>query len=169
MTLPRARRFLKNVIKQKEIVPYRRHTVNLKLQICKICFAGRIGRHGQCKGLGSSQGRWPKKSAMFLLDLLRNVEGNARAKKLNMEKIRISHIAVQRARQGRRRTYRAHGRINPFNSHQCHIELFAEERQQKVPRSRTRALFSRKPGLELTDKKQRKNQKKVTKALRTRE
>jgi len=48
MTLARAKTFLKNVIKRKEIVPYRRHT-------------GRIGRHGQCKVLGTSQGRWPKK------------------------------------------------------------------------------------------------------------
>merc|ERR1712130_815020 len=69
MNCSRAKRFLKNVIKKKEIVPFRRHT-------------GGIGRHSQCRGTGCSQGRWPKKSCYFLLDLVRNAEVNARSKGL---------------------------------------------------------------------------------------
>ena len=106
-----------------------------------MIFTGGIGRHHQCKGTGSSQGRWPKKSCFTLLDLVRNLEINAFGKGLKRERLYISHIAVQRARPGKRRTYRAHGRINPFNSHPAHIEMFAEERAEKVPKSNRKPEF----------------------------
>ena len=66
----------------------------------------------QCKGTGWSQGRWPEKSAKFLLDLLKNAESNAEVKNLNVPSLVISHAQVNRAPHQRRRTYRAHGRIN---------------------------------------------------------
>ena len=59
-----------------------------------------------------SQGRWPKKSAIVLLDLLKNAESNAEVKMLNTDALVIDHIQVNRAAKLRRRTYRAHGRIN---------------------------------------------------------
>merc|ERR1719221_323880 len=130
MNCSRAKRFLKNVIRKREIVPFRRH-------------AAGIGRSGQCRGTGCSQGRWPKKSCYFLLDLVRNAEVNARSKGLKKQSLYISHIAIQRARQGKRRRRRAHGRINPFNSHPCHIEMFVEERAQKVPKSSFQSEFSK--------------------------
>lgn len=34
----------------------------------------------QAKAWGATQGRWPKKSATFLLDLLKNAESNAQYK-----------------------------------------------------------------------------------------
>merc|ERR1711971_1088747 len=152
MSCSRAKRFLKNVIRKREIVPFRRHTAG-------------IGRHGQCRGTGCSQGRWPKKSCYFLLDLVRNAEVNARSKGLKKQSLYISHIAIQRARQGKRRTYRAHGRINPFNSHPCHIEMFVEERAEKVPKSKVVAQFRRNKALQqpLLDKKSRddRNSKKA--------
>jgi large subunit ribosomal protein L17e len=46
------------------------------------------------------------------LDLLQNAEANAITKKLDVNKLRIVHIQVQRAPKQRRRMYRAHGRIN---------------------------------------------------------
>jgi len=145
MTVQRAKRYLKNVMRKKEIVPFRRHT-------------GAIGRHAQCKGTGCSQGRWPKKSALFLLDLVRNAEVNARAKLIKTDKLYISHIALNRARQGRRRTYRAHGRINKFNSHPCHIELFVEERAKKIPKPKSKPQFKKNHKLSsLIDKKARRN------------
>lgn len=145
MTVQRAKRFLKNVMRKKEIVPFRRHT-------------GAISRQAQCKGTGCAQGRWPKKSALFLLDLVRNAEVNARAKGLKSDRLYISHIALNRARQGRRRTYRAHGRINKFNSHPCHIELFVEERAQKVPKPKTKPEFRKSKKLnQVLDKKLRRN------------
>jgi large subunit ribosomal protein L17e len=35
----------------------------------------------------------------------------------------------------RRRTYRAHGRINPYMSHPCHIELILAPKGEEVPRA----------------------------------
>merc|ERR1712050_157364 len=62
MPLNRATTYLKNVIAQKEIIPFRR-------------FMGGVGRHAQAKvhSTSGTQGRWPKKSAEFLLHLLKFV------------------------------------------------------------------------------------------------
>lgn len=66
----------------------------------------------QAKQWGTTQGRWPKKSAEFLLQLLKNAESNADNKGLDADRLVIEHIQVNRAPKMRRRTYRAHGRIN---------------------------------------------------------
>jgi len=99
MTLRRAVKFLKNVSDKKECVPFRR-------------FNGGVGRCAQAKQWKTTQGRWPKKSAEFLLQLLKNAESNADFKGLDIERLVIDHIQVNRAPCLRRRTYRAHGRIN---------------------------------------------------------
>ena len=69
---------------------------------------------GQAKNWKSagSQGRWPVKSADILLHLLKNAESNAEVKMLNTDALVVNHIQVNRAAKMRRRTYRAHGRIN---------------------------------------------------------
>merc|ERR1712241_867137 len=110
MPLHRATAYLKNVVEQKEIIPFRR-------------FMGGVGRHAQAKVHGTSQGRWPKKSAEFLLHLLKNAESNAEFKGLDVELLVVENIQVNRAPKMRRRTYRAHGRINPYMSSPSHIEV----------------------------------------------
>ncbi len=70
-----------------------------------------------------------------MIQLLKNLQANAEAKGLDVEKTVISHFAVQRAVQGRRRTYRAHGRIGPYLSSNCHIEFIATEQAEKVKRA----------------------------------
>merc|ERR1711923_203240 len=117
MPLHRATRYLKNVIAQKEIIPFRR-------------FMGGVGRHAQAKVHGTSQGRWPIKSAEFLLHLLKNAESNAEYKGLDADHLVVDHIQVNRAPKMMRRTYRAHGRINPYMSSPCHIELTLVEKEQ---------------------------------------
>ena len=62
-----------------------------------------------------SQGRWPKKSAKIILQLLKNAESNAEVKMLNTDALVIDHVQVNRGAKMRRRTYRAHGRINRKN------------------------------------------------------
>ena len=52
------------------------------------------------------------KSAAILLQLLKNAESNAEVKMLNTDSLVVDHIQVNRAAKMRRRTYRAHGRIN---------------------------------------------------------
>ncbi|XP_045470102.1 60S ribosomal protein L17-like [Harmonia axyridis] len=114
MPLQRAVAYLKNVIDHKECVPFRK-------------FNGRVGRCAQAKQFGTTQGRWPKKSAEFLLQLLRNAESNSDYSGLDVQSLVVDHIQVDRALCLRRRTYRAHGRINPFTSSPCHIELWLTE------------------------------------------
>ncbi|CAK5086205.1 unnamed protein product [Meloidogyne enterolobii] len=134
MPLKRAIRFLENVKEKKEIVPFRH-------------FNGGVGRKAQAKAWGTTQGRWPKKSAEFLLQLLRlifynlhishinifrNAESNAEVKGLDVDHLVIDHIVVQAAAKMRRRTYRAHGRINPYMSSPCHIEVILTEKKEIV-------------------------------------
>ncbi|XP_046370633.1 large ribosomal subunit protein uL22-like [Haliotis cracherodii] len=121
MHLKRANRYLKNVVDKKEIVPFRR-------------FSGGVGRKAQAKQFKTSQGRWPEKSAQFLLQLLKNAESNAEFKGLDTDHLVIEHIQVNMAPKMRRRTYRAHGRINPYMSSPCHIEVILTEREQAVAR-----------------------------------
>ncbi|XP_052829265.1 60S ribosomal protein L17 isoform X1 [Octopus bimaculoides] len=121
MHLKRASRYLKNVMEKKEIVPFRR-------------FCGGVGRHAQAKQWKATQGRWPKKSAKFLLQLLKNAESNAEFKGLDTDHLVIEHIQVNQAPKMRRRTYRAHGRINPFMSSPCHIEVILTEKEIPVPK-----------------------------------
>ena len=49
-----------------------------------------------------------------------------------MEKMSITHTSIHRAPKMRRRTYRAHGRINPFMSTPCHVQIIAEEKPDDV-------------------------------------
>lgn len=107
------------MIAKKEIVPFRRYN-------------GGVGRKSQAKAFHTSQGRWPAKSAEFLLQLLRNAESNADNKDLDADRLVVEHIHVNRAPKMRRRTYRAHGRINPYMSSPCHVEIILSEKDNVV-------------------------------------
>ncbi|EAN33004.1 ribosomal protein L22 [Theileria parva strain Muguga] len=121
MLVKDAKRYLNDVIERKRCVPFRK-------------FRGGVGRCAQAKAFKHTQGRWPEKSCKFLLDLLKNLESNAEVKGLEQSKLRLEHVQVNRAPVGRRRSYRAHGRIIPFLSHPCHVELIAVEDEDHVPR-----------------------------------
>merc|ERR1712018_3255 len=121
MHIRKANRYLKDVLEKKQIIPFRR-------------FSGGVGRKAQAKAFKHSQGRWPVKSAQFLLQLLKNAESNADVKGLDVDSLVIDHIQVNLAPYMRRRTYRAHGRINPYMSSPCHIEMILSEKEEVVPR-----------------------------------
>merc|ERR1712159_939615 len=93
---------------------------------------GCIGRAAQAKMTGATQCRWPTKSCQFLLHLLKNAESNAEVKGLDVDNLELFHIQVNRAQQQRRRTYRAHGRTNPYMSSPCHIEMVLSEKDRAV-------------------------------------
>lgn len=69
-----------------------------------------------------------------------------------MDSLVIEHIQVNKAPKMRRRTYRAHGRINPYMSSPCHIEMILTEKEQIVP----------KPEEEIAQKKKVRGRKRVT-------
>jgi len=127
-SLKRAQSYLQHVIEKKETVPFRR-------------FNRGVGRNAQSKNFYlAPQARWPKKSAEFLLNLLENAQANAEVKGLDVERLNITHIMVNAAQRGRRRTYRAHGRINPFMSSPCHIEMVLTEKEDKVNKAQNQEV-----------------------------
>ncbi|KAI8047396.1 50S ribosomal protein L22, partial [Gilbertella persicaria] len=122
LKLSKAYSYLNNVTEHKQVIPFRR-------------FNGGVGRASQAKEFKATQGRWPVKSVKFVTDLLKNAESNAEAKGLNVEELYISSIVVNQAPKHRRRTYRAHGRINPFMSSPSHIEIVLTEKDEVVARA----------------------------------
>ncbi|KAK2765872.1 60S ribosomal protein L17 [Emmonsiellopsis sp. PD_33] len=137
--LQRAVSYLENVIAHKEAVPMRR-------------YAGSTGRCAQGKQFGVSKARWPVKSAEFLLSLLKNAEANADTKGLDTSNLIVQRIQVNQAPKQRRRTYRAHGRINPYMSNPCHIELILTEGAEVVQKASTdikARLSSRQRGAQI--------------------
>lgn len=114
MRVDKALAYLEAVTQKKRAVPMRKH-------------AGGVGRTSQAHEWGVQQARWPVKSVEYITNLIKNALANADAKGLNTEDLFISHIQVNQAPKVRNRTYRAHGRINPFNSSPCHIELHLSE------------------------------------------
>ena len=97
-------------------------------------YCGGVGRTAQAKNEGSTngQGRWPVKSCEYVLGLLKNAESNAEVKGLDRENLYVVHIQVNRAQQYRRRTFRAHGRINAYKSSPCHVEMILAEKDSDV-------------------------------------
>ncbi|KAL8111631.1 large ribosomal subunit protein uL22y-like [Apium graveolens] len=132
LPLIKAKRYLEDVLAHKQAIPFTR-------------FCRGVGRTAQAKNRHSNgQGRWPAKSAKFILDLLKNAESNAEVKGLDVDALYISHIQVNQAQKQRRRTYRAHGRINPYMSSPCHIELTLSEKEEPVKKEPDTQLASRK-------------------------
>lgn len=119
MSLKRAQRFLEDVLVRKDAVPFFRHM-------------GGIGHHAQAKRHKAVACRWPQKSVRYMLDLLQNAESNAEIQGLEAETLYVSHVQVNRAPTMRRRTYRAHGRINPYMSMPCHVEVILSQKSEPV-------------------------------------
>ncbi|KAJ6323930.1 hypothetical protein OIU76_011263 [Salix suchowensis] len=89
-------------------------------------FCGGVGRTAQAKNRHSNE-----------------------VKGLDVDALYISHIQVNQAQKQRRRTYRAHGRINPYMSSPCHIELTLSEKEEPV---------KKEPETQLATSKSKKSQ-----------
>ena len=88
------------------------------------------------KKSSGSKGRWPVKATRVFIDLLKNALANAENRSLDVENLVVQHCQVQHAPHMRRRTYRAHGRINAYMSCPAHIEIIcvdAEDAVRKAP------------------------------------
>lgn len=128
LRIKKAIHYMDQVLEHKQIIGFRKFTVS---------------RHAQCKIQKQSTGRWPEKSVKAVRELLLNLKANCETKGLDVDKCVITHVVVQRAQQGRRRTYRAHGRVTPYLSSNSHIEFHATERAAGVAKAD-------KPALKLT-------------------
>ena len=119
----KAKEYLEAVIDHKRCIPF-------------LKYNGSTGRTGQAKEFKTTKGRWPEKSCRFVLDLLTNLLANAETNNLDKDKLVISGVRVNEAVKGRRRTYRAHGRINAYMSCNSHVELTGAERIVEVKREK---------------------------------
>ncbi|CAK9438192.1 60S ribosomal protein uL22 [Lodderomyces beijingensis] len=120
--LLKAQQYLDQVLDHQRAIPFRR-------------FNHSIGRTGQGKEFGVTKARWPAKSVNYIKSLLQSAQSNAEAKGLDVEKLTISNIQVNQAPKGRRRTYRAHGRINAYKSSPSHIEITLTEDDEVVEKA----------------------------------
>jgi large subunit ribosomal protein L17e len=122
MSLIRAKQYLKNVISKTEIIPFTRYKYG-------------VGRKAQSKNQKTPSGRWPKKSAQLISKILLNAESNAKNKGLDINSLYIKKVQVNQAMKGQRRTFRAHGRVNAFLNHPCHVEIVLTEITKKIPKT----------------------------------
>nr|QLA09612.1 60S large subunit ribosomal protein uL22 [Euglena gracilis]6ZJ3_Li Chain Li, Ribosomal protein uL22 [Euglena gracilis] len=119
MTVKKAFAYLRDVLARKRCIPFRRYGTG-------------CGRTPQAKEFKHTRGRWPVKSVEYVQNLLKNAVANANTKGLDPNAMFISHIQANRAQQQRRRTYRAHGRINPYMSNPCHLEVVLVTKEEPV-------------------------------------
>lgn len=99
--------YLENVIDKIECVPMRR-------------YARGCGNTPQAKAFmngkwPATKGRWPEKSASYLIKVLKNIKNNAVKKNIQPEELAIAMVSVTKAPKVYGRCFRAHGRVNSFN------------------------------------------------------
>ena len=121
LKLAKAKSYLEDVLQYKQAITFTK-------------FTGGIGRHaqGKMRKAPGSKCRWPQKATRIVLDLLKNAEANAEMKGLDADDLYVKHAMCNRAMKQRRRTYRAHGRINPYMSHPAHIEIILCKQEAPV-------------------------------------
>ena len=124
MKTTKALKVLDDVLAFKAVIPFVKYTGGI----------GRKGMAKQCNAPGD-KGRWPVKAVGVYKSLLQNAIANAETKGLDTDKLVISHAQCNRAPPGRRRTYRAHGRIGKYASQPAHIELILTEVEEGVKKT----------------------------------
>jgi len=124
MQVNKAMKFMDDVIAFKAVVPFLR-------------FTGGIGKKAMAKQnkTPGDNGRWPVKATAVVRDLLSNAISNAETKGLDTANLFVTHAQCNRAPAGRRRTYRAHGRIGKYGSQPAHIEFILTEKAEGVEKA----------------------------------
>jgi large subunit ribosomal protein L22 len=115
MMLTKAKQYLRDVIDKKKPVPYRRFTKKLG------------HRHGLDKAYA---GRYPIKTAKYVLKLLEGAEANAENKGLDIDRLRVIHVATSQGMKMKRYTQRAHGRASPHYEILSHVEVVLQEKPE---------------------------------------
>lgn len=124
MPVKKAQTYLERVLKFEAVIPF-------------VKFTGGIGRKAMAKNINApgSIGRFPVKAVGVVKDLLTNAAANAESKGLDVDELIIAHAQCNRAPAGRRRTYRAHGRIGKYASQPAHIELILSAKKAPVEKA----------------------------------
>jgi len=112
MMLDKAIELLERVVEEKAWIPYRRHKK-------------KRGHHSGMKKWGP--GGHPVKASQHIIKILKNAEGNADNKGLDIDRLRVMHAATHRGRTYKAFIERAFGRSTPYNENTSHVEIVLEE------------------------------------------
>lgn len=110
MMVEDAVKILEEIISQKRPLSFRRY--NKKI--------------GHRKGKKFGAGRYPKKTAKAVLDVLKHAQHNAEYKGLDSDNMRIVHVSSSKGMKVEGYMPRAHGRSSPFNHEKTNIEVILE-------------------------------------------
>ncbi len=87
----------------------------------------RFNRHvGHKKGSNFGAGRYPKKTAHAIMDVIKHAQHNAEYKGLDSENMKIIHISSSRGMTTEGYMPRAQGRSTPFNHESVNVEVVLE-------------------------------------------
>jgi large subunit ribosomal protein L22 len=111
MPLTEAREFLEDVAALKRAVKFRRYNQETAHK----------------RGIGP--GRYPKKVAKSLLQILQNAESNAEYEGLDTDQLYIRVAACARGRIQKANMPRAHGRATAWNEQTTNVEIVLAERE----------------------------------------
>ncbi len=114
MSLLEAQKYLEDVARKKKPIPFKR-------------FTGKAAHHRGIQGWPIV--RYPVKAAREILKVLKSVEANAEYKGLDVEKLKIIHIAAQKGTKLRKYIPRAFGRATPYFKQLTHIEVVVAEEE----------------------------------------
>jgi large subunit ribosomal protein L22 len=112
MRLDSAKDLLEGVTKKKRVIAYRRYHKEVPHRSLDE---------------GWYAGRYPVKAAKAFLFLLEELESNAEYKGLDVDRLRLVHVASQRGMKTQRVISRAYGRASPYRDTLVHIELMGYE------------------------------------------
>jgi large subunit ribosomal protein L22 len=115
MKLKEAMERLERVLKHKEAIPFYRYS------------AGTSHKANISPSSKVKQGRYADKAVKSLLKLLKNVEANAEAKNLDLDKVKIIHIASHKGLTLKRMMPRAFGRSTRKYRRTTNIEVVVAE------------------------------------------
>ena len=114
MNVDHAKKFLENVINLKQSVPFRRHKK-------------KIAHKKDLKQFKWYAGKYPRKAAARIYEILSSVESNGEYKGLDIDMCKIIHAAAHRGRIIKRYIERAHGRSTAYFKYLTHVELVIYE------------------------------------------
>ena len=124
-----AKKYLEDVIAMRRCIVFRR-------------FCGSVGRTAQAKNEGSTngQGRWPKKSAEMLLNILKNAESNAEVRRAASRSLagffrgrRMRAEEAVLARAGSPRAFRRARRCRRYDHERLALSRASSHRRRVVP------------------------------------
>jgi len=112
LPVEKAKDFLEGVVAEKVAVPYKRFLYQIVHQ----------------KG-GVGPGRFPKKAARYILNILNDAENNAEYKGFDTEGLKVLAASAHHGRTWHQRMPRAHGRWTQKDRQTVNIEIILEKRE----------------------------------------